>query len=87
MITRIELGIQTESITGYYVYIQYKNRLVYESRCGVGKGFFPVHEEPYEATKKEWNEIIERNRLYIENMKRKHPNSRFSIDFEEDMNA
>lgn len=83
MSASIELGIQTESITGYYVYIQYKDGVVYESRCGVGRGCFPVHEEPYDATPDEWEAIVEKNREYIERMTYKHPGSRFSFSTEE----
>lgn len=83
MITRIELGIQTEDITGYYVYIQYEDGVVYESRCGVGLGCFPVHEEPYDATPDEWEAIVEKNRGYIERMKLKYPKSRFSFSVRE----
>lgn len=79
MITRIELGIQTEDITGYYVYIQYKDGVVYESRCGVGRGCFPVHEEPYDATPDEWEVIVEENRRQIERLTLKYPKSRFSF--------
>lgn len=83
MITRIELGIQTEDITGYYVYIQYRDGVVYESHCGVGRGCFPVHEEPYDATEDEWEAIVEVNRDYIECMRLKYPGSRFSFSAEE----
>ena len=79
MITRIELGIQTEDITGYYVYIQYRDGVVYESRCGVGRDCFPVHEEPYDATPDEWETIVEENRRQIERLTYKHPGSRFSF--------
>lgn len=78
-IRRFGLAIQTESITGYWVDIQYRNGMVYESRCGVGKGCFSVHDEPYEATEDEWEVIIERNRQYIENLKKKCPKSTFKF--------
>lgn len=76
-ITEIGLGIMLEDITGYYVTIKYHDGMVFESHCGVGKGCFSVHDEPYEATPEEWEGIIEWNRNYIEKMKAKYPGSKF----------